>query len=63
MRRKGNSRWQESGSALWAFPNGKRAAGASDAQMEDLINSGHNNLHLYVMNDAHVARKVIETLI
>ena len=31
-------------------------------QMEDLINNGHNNLHLYVMNDAHVARKVIETL-
>ncbi|MGE3681519.1 MAG: methylenetetrahydrofolate reductase [Bdellovibrionales bacterium] len=31
-------------------------------QIKDLLDRGHNNIHLYVMNDAHLARQVIETV-
>lgn len=31
-------------------------------QIEELIAHGHSNIHLYVMNDAHLVRKVVEKI-
>lgn len=31
-------------------------------QVHDLINKGHNNLHFYVMQDAHLVTKIIESV-
>jgi len=31
-------------------------------QAHDLLNNGHNNLHFYVMQDAHLVAKIIESI-
>ncbi len=34
----------------------------TEKQVHELINNGHNSLHFYVMQDAHIVTKIIETV-